>query len=573
MGTRLESLARHLLIGVVIALLVLPAVSVAQTQPEQVVRGRVLLPAKDRKWEGCINLRHDEVDRYKFKVDPRTHRHPFVLEPTSGVAVDVDILFYGSGINGYSARGPGEHGIVPPESTSAVVCLNQGLNAEFLYRAGPAVDPPSLDEEARQALHSADLRLLARSVTPDPPRKLAFQGDLMIAGGNAGINIYRLLPRPPYMKHLTFYECYGGKGDVSIWGDYAFQSISDQYPYVILDSGKKINGQEGEACNNTNDSVGKSGIRVVDISDPTHPKQAGFMETPCGSQTHTLVPEGGKSYIYVPIPCDDSMPDDAPVKPFTNQIHVLRFDPRHPDRPEHVGSPTLSGQFGCYDITIFAPRDLAACPQWFNPALRSSLLDISDRTNPRVLGNLPFPEDVQWATHAAFTWDGHYLLVGDTNSAAIDEHHYLAPYCTGDDSVQAGRIWIFDIADAYNPKRVGSFFLPRRGASPDLQCAPHELNVIPMKDPDRYVAVVGWHAGGLTIVDFSDPTEPRELAHWQPARATSVRGSYWYNSRIYSVEYWSGAGVRVFELAGATARDAFRYSKRLNPQTQLAEFR
>ena len=37
-------------------------------------------------------------------------------------------------------------------------------------------------------------------------------------------------------------------------------------------------------------SLGKEGLRIVDISDPRNPRQVGFVETECGSHTHTLIP-------------------------------------------------------------------------------------------------------------------------------------------------------------------------------------------------------------------------------------------------------------------------------------------
>ncbi len=59
-----------------------------------------------------------------------------------------------------------------------------------------------------------------------------------------------------------------------------------------------------EDCNNTptdvsDSSLEKEGLRIVDISNPRRPRQAGFIETECGSHTQTLVPGGKRSYIYV----------------------------------------------------------------------------------------------------------------------------------------------------------------------------------------------------------------------------------------------------------------------------------
>jgi hypothetical protein len=46
---------------------------------------------------------------------------------------------------------------------------------------------------------------------------------------------------------------------------------------------------------------------------------------------------------------------------------------------------------------------------------------------------------------------------------------------------------------------------------------------------------VGWYYGGTSVVDFTNPTQPQEVAFYDftPTSGQSW-SSYWYNGRIYS---------------------------------------
>ena len=66
-----------------------------------------------------------------------------------------------------------------------------------------------------------------------------------------------------------------------------------------------------------------------------------------------------------------------------------------------------------------------------------------------------------------------------------------------------------------DPALEGSYSLPRVPPvdSPEeaerFRCTTHNYAILPMRDPDRYVAVSPYYSGGLSVVDFSDPAAPR----------------------------------------------------------------
>ncbi len=234
----------------------------------------------------------------------------------------------------------------------------------------------------------------------------------------------------------------------------------------------------------------------------------------------------------------------------------------------HASTPAIDPQLSCHDITVYARRSLAACLQYLNRAMNSSLLDISDPTNPEVVSQLKAPPTAQWMTFSAFTPDGDFLIASDTGEPFDDTMVRHGARCTGPDD-QTGRLYIYDVRNEYDPQLVGSFALPRRGPSDARDCGPLEIGVIPLKDPERYIATVAWMNGGLSIIDLSDPANPSEIAYWEAGRHRMMKAAYWYNGRIYATEAWTLNGVRVFEVGGLDPSNAHVYRDRLNPQTQL----
>ena len=112
---------------------------------------------------------------------------------------------------------------------------------------------------------------------------LAFRGRLMIAGGYDGIGLFKRSSRS--LEQISFHRCPAAQGDVTVP---ATTSSSRSTRPARTAANRKT-------CNNTptdvsDSSLEKEGLRIVDISNPRKPTQAGFIETECGSHTQTLVP-------------------------------------------------------------------------------------------------------------------------------------------------------------------------------------------------------------------------------------------------------------------------------------------
>lgn len=92
---------------------------------------------------------------WDFEIDPGTYNKRFDLQVTGGSDIDLDLTFYLAGlgsvedgtqvgttlpvVNFETRDTKGEKGIVPKDATHAIVCMFEGTNASFSYKAGKGV--------------------------------------------------------------------------------------------------------------------------------------------------------------------------------------------------------------------------------------------------------------------------------------------------------------------------------------------------------------------------------------------------------------------------------------------------
>jgi hypothetical protein len=112
-------------------------------------------------------------------------------------------------------------------------------------------------------------------------------------------------------------------------------------------------------------------------------------------------------------------------------------------------------------------------------------------------------------------------------------------------------------------------------------CVSHVPSLVPI--PGRDVFVQAWYQGGASLVDFTDPTKPKEIGYFDrgPISATQLVlggfwSTYWYNGAIYASEiargYDSFGLTPTADLSQAEIDAAKRTSKleRFNAQSQDA---
>lgn len=389
---------------------------------------------------------------------------------------------------------------------------------------------------------------------------LAFKDDLLVAGSYSGTAIYRMSEKAPYVKQIGFHNCPGGQGDVSVYDDLVFVSLDSNQ------SSDTIGCKEPSAKK----SAGKQGLRILDISDPTKPKQIDFVETPCGSHTHTIYPVGGAVYAYIQSYPLGMQEDDCSVASH-RKVSIVKIPVAKPTAAKITGSLDVSPEIGCHDVTIFEPKKLgfAACIG------ESQIWDLKNPGKPEIVSRIVNPS-IEIHHGTGVTWDGKVLAIADEFAGSVTGE------CAGHQQSPIGALWFYDVSDPTAPSLLGYYNVPR-GARPDspdeasyVVCTSHNFNVIPMKDKKRYIAAVGYRSAGFSVVDFSDPTAPKETGYYQQmpdGAIPDVWSAYWYNGRIYANDNGAARGVSVYEMKGLGRADTQYFDGLLNPQVQSADFK
>ena len=200
------------------------------------------------------------------------------------------------------------------------------------------------------------------------------------------------------------------------------------------------------------------------------------------------------------------------------------------------GPPTGPNQ--CHDITVYPDIGLAggAC------AGLGLLLDISDVVNPKRIDFVADANMSFWHS-ATFNNDGSKVLFSDEWGGGS------APRCRDTDKLEWGSDAIFTIEDR-KMKFHGYYKLPAPQTAQE-NCVAHNGSLIPI--PGRDVMVQAWYQGGLSVFDWTDPKNPKEIAYYDRGPVAADRlvsggswSAYWYNGLIISSEI--ARGLDIYEL-------------------------
>jgi len=415
---------------------------------------------------------------------------------------------------------------------------------------------------------------------------LAFQGNHLFQGNFYGMNIYDI-SNPANATLLTSMVCPGGQGDVSVYKNLMFMSV--EMPNGRLDCG--VEGfppgppptpEEEKEKKRRPPAAQKErfrGVRIFDISDIKNPKQVAAVQTCRGSHTHTLVDDPNDKenvYIYVSgtsfvrqaeelAGCSDEKPDKDPNTALF-RIEVIKVPVAAPQDAKVVASPRLfvdprtgalnglnnGGSHGkgkgkpedtnqCHDITVYSAIGLAAGACSGN----GILLDIKDPVRPKRVDAVNDPNYSYWHS-ASFNNDGSKVVFTDEWGGG------LGARCRQNDPNKWGADAIFRLKDE-KLNFAGYYKLPA-AQSDSENCVAHNGSLIPV--PGRDIEVQAWYQGGVSVVDFTDPEHPFEIAYFDRGpidpKLLVLGGewsAYWYNGYIYGSEI--ARGLDVFELTAS----------------------
>ncbi|HLW76020.1 MAG TPA: hypothetical protein VKS01_03525, partial [Bryobacteraceae bacterium] len=435
---------------------------------------------------------------------------------------------------------------------------------------------------------------------------LAFSGNFLFVGNYNGINFYDI-DNPGKTALKTSLVCPGGQGDVSVYKNLLFMSAEAMNGRVDcgtqgipLPAGYKppppepmpaneAAGAPGAAAANGAPGGGRGrrappppsperfrGVRIFDISDLANPKQVAAVQSCRGSHTHTLVidPKDKQNvYIYISgtggvrqaeelAGCSDGDPDKNPDTALF-RIDIIKVPLAHPEQAKIVNSPRIfadqqtgalnglwkGGTHGegtqrtsltdkCHDITVYSAVGLAAGACSGN----GILLDIKDPVHPVRLDAVSDPNYAFWHS-ATFNNAGNKVVFTDEWGGGTQ------PRCRETDPMNWGADAIFTLAKG--KLTLASYYKMPAEQTELENCVAHNGSLVPV--PGRDIEVQAWYQGGVSMMDFTDPTHPFEIAYFDRGPLDSEKhilggywSAYWFNGYIYGSEI--ARGVDVFKM-------------------------
>ena len=207
------------------------------------------------------------------------------------------------------------------------------------------------------------------------------------------------------------------------------------------------------------------------------------------------------------------------------------------------GDGPAPGPTQCHDITVYPAIGLAggACEGY------GMLIDISDPANPVRLSAVADSNFSYWHS-ATFNNDGTAILFTDEWGGGG------APKCRASDPMEWGANAIFTIEGT--EMEFQSYFKLPAPQTPEENCVAHNGSLIPV--PGRDIMIQGWYQGGVSLIDWTDPTNPAEIAYFDrgPVNGEVMENGgswsvYWYNGVIVNSEI--ARGLDILELVPSEA--------------------
>jgi hypothetical protein len=494
------------------------------------------------------------------------------------------------------------------------------------------------------AVHNADkhhnMNLLFRSPNAKINSDLAFWGNYVVSGyyrndqSVGGFRIFDIAdPARPVL--LRDFACDGLQADPILWD----RNGNDIPDLLLLAVDRTMEGPEcGAARAAHNDPEGWEGVRVFTLSDdPANPfqniTQVEAVYTDCGAHTITLWPgeaAEGQLIVYVssyplrPGPtCGVANHDNtanpydgdpgSPGDPEHGVIQVLEVPLDDPAEAHEIAQPPINYPDDPDNRIEWCERGPGACaPGVLEPAARACH-DIAVLVRLRLAAGACAEQGQLWTidengipdtANPIWVSDDKVSSGGEGNiPGAIDFFHSATFNNSGsvvnwiDESFGDGcppiTMWEPRTWQPGGPHLTGRMFfvdgdtgsflsyfqVGETRPEPGSYCSAHMGLPVP---GSRDLLVNAWYMGGVDVVDFSDPTNPREVAYYDMAPDGPTGSDNWSAYSYKGPRFRSGRGLPVYASDGVhnpdTARGllVFRANVRssgqtldhLNPQTQ-----
>jgi hypothetical protein len=350
------------------------------------------------------------------------------------------------------------------------------------------------------------------SQTP-PPREflghtnadLAFKGRYVIQGNYHGY-LFWDISNPAKPRLEEGYVCPASQSDVSV------------YQNLLFVSGEGLTGRLDCGTEGVPDTVSKErlrGLRIFDISDISHPKNVGNVQTCRGSHTHSLLVDPKDSanvYVYISgsagvrsaselAGCVNVLPtEDSSSALF--RIEVIKVPLAHPEQAAIVSHPHIF-------------NDLAAPPQHGETKEDAAEFERARARGAFIYDYPGFPEILS-------------AEEGDTLVMETMQERGRSGKPTAEDTAAAREALKRDVAKAMGPAPVT--------AGP-TQC--HDITLYPA------IGLAGGACEGYgLLLDISDPANPKRLY-----AVSDSNFSYWHSAtfnndgtKLLFSDEWGGGG-------------------------------
>lgn len=380
---------------------------------------------------------------------------------------------------------------------------------------------------------------------------LGFWENKVYHGHYDGFRIVDVADPANPVELVNYTQCVGDQGDVLVWEHLLIRSWNTPASAASMCGGLPV-------------GMGFEGLHIFDVSDPASPALVGSVRmatgslptSGCGSHTATLVPDVARGNIYV---YNSASSSSCPG------IDIVRIPLANPSMATFVRREP-SGR-SCHDTgVILGDVNLLSCAGgngftvWsMDPSLDTS--QVGSVEDPVELYSKTVP-GVSIGHSASFSWDGQVLIYGHEPGGGSQAQ------CQATSSTTNRTIYFFD---ADTGTQLGSMLHPRPQASSE-NCTWHNYNIVPTNR--GYVMVSGNYQSGVSVVDFTDPANAREIAYADPAplAPTALGGdwsTYWYDGLIYESDITRG--LIIWRLTDPLV-EGVRTFGHLNPQTQETSF-
>ena len=405
---------------------------------------------------------------------------------------------------------------------------------------------------------------------------IAFWGDLAYVGDYGGFRIFDISQPTPEL--VADERCYGPQGDPSVFdrdGDGGADTLVLSVDSVLAGP---LCGAAPVAKSSTTGRYPDGaweGLRIFDVSDPTDPQQIGTVYQDCGSHTNTLLPAPGGESMYV---LNSSYPlgegptcgplgaaQDRKVNHGVVQVVEVPFsdpaaateveelpivypgdaDGTYKPVSEHGIVAPLDDFLGCHDLSAFPAKGIvgAACGEQAQVWSIDPETGLPNTAKPRWAYDQP---NVDFWHSATFSWDGKIAnFIDESFGDGCPTKTTKTGGMPGGPTVfETGNMFFFEakggelLSEFRNPRPTNDDVSPTTGK----YCSSHLGIPVPAKD--RYLLVNAYYRGGSAVIDFSDPTAPKEIAY------ADLSGTNTWSAYTYPRTTRTGSIIPVYSNDG-----------------------